>query len=51
MSEGTECGLSCEDFLEWAEGDKIECYQMVSQTRRLEDAQADTAVDVATLMS
>jgi len=49
VSEGTECGLGCEDFLEWSAGDKIECYLMVSKTRRLEEARASTAVDIATL--
>jgi hypothetical protein len=49
VSEGTECGLGCDDFQDWAEGDKIECYLMVNKTRKLEDAKASTAVDVATL--
>ncbi|GAX79512.1 hypothetical protein CEUSTIGMA_g6953.t1 [Chlamydomonas eustigma] len=50
VSEGSDCGLGCDDFLAWAEGDKIECYVMVSKTRKLEDAKASTAVDVATLV-
>ena len=49
VTEGTECGLGCDDFLDWAEGDKIECYLVVSKARRLEEAKASTAVDLATL--
>eukprot|EP00983_Pelagomonas_calceolata_P047400 1140631-Pelagomonas_calceolata.AAC.2 len=26
VSEGVECGLGAENFTEWKEGDKIECY-------------------------
>lgn len=49
VSEGVECGLGAENFTEWKEGDKIECYTMVSKSRRLEEAQASTAVDLSTL--
>ena len=49
VTEGTECGLGCDDFLDWAEGDKIDCYLVVSKARRLEEAKASTAVDLATL--
>lgn len=31
------------------EGDSIECFQLVSKARRLEEAKAATAVDVATI--
>jgi len=49
VTEGLECGAGCEDFLEWQPGDLMECYQMVTKTRRLEDARASTAVDMSTL--
>lgn len=49
VSEGLECGLGCEDFLDWSEGDVLECYQLVTKNRRLEEAKATTAVDVNTL--
>ncbi len=49
VSEGTECGLGVEGFLDWVEGDKLECYLMVAKNRRLEEAKASTAVDVASL--
>lgn len=49
VSEGAECGLGCDDFLDWAEGDVLECYQLVSKSRRLEDSKAATAVDLASL--
>ena len=44
-----ECGLGCDDFLDWAEGDKLDVYLLVSKARRLEEAKATTAVDVASL--
>ncbi|KAG1676523.1 hypothetical protein FOA52_000066 [Chlamydomonas sp. UWO 241] len=50
VSEGTECGLGCDGFLQWEEGDKLEVYLMVSKTRRLEEAKADTAVALSSLM-
>lgn len=49
VSEGTECGLGCEDFLEWSEGDQLEFFLVVSRNRKLEEAKASTAVDIATL--
>ncbi|KAF5827343.1 P-loop containing nucleoside triphosphate hydrolase protein [Dunaliella salina] len=49
VAEGVECGLGAEGFTDWKEGDKIECYTMVSKSRRLEEAQATKAVDLSTL--
>ena len=49
VGEGVECGLGCDDFLDWAEGDKLDVYLLVSKARRLEEAKATTAVDVASL--
>ncbi|KXZ43734.1 hypothetical protein GPECTOR_81g182 [Gonium pectorale] len=46
---GLECGLGADGFTEWQEGDVLECYLLVTKSRRLEDARATTAVDVATL--
>lgn len=43
---GLECGVGCDDFTDWNEGDVIECYQLVTKSRKLEDAKATTAVDV-----
>jgi len=50
VSEGTECGLGSDGFLDWAPGDKLQCFNMVSKTRRLEEAKADTAVELSSLM-
>ena len=49
VEAGLECGVGIEGFLDWAEGDVIECFQVVSKARRLEEARATTAVDIATL--
>lgn len=49
VSEGTECGLGVENFLEWAEGDILECFQVVVKNRKLEEAKATQAVDIKTL--
>ena len=50
VGEGTECGVSCgEEFLEWQEGDVMEAYNLVSKSRRLEEAKATTAVDLSTI--
>lgn len=49
VAAGLECGLGCDGWTDWAEGDTIECYLMVTKSRRLEEAKATTAVDVSTL--
>jgi translation initiation factor IF-2 len=49
VSEGTECGLGVEDFLEWSEGDVLECFLVVTKNRRLEEAKATQAVDMKAL--
>lgn len=28
VKEGLECGVGCGDFLDWAVGDSLECYQV-----------------------
>jgi translation initiation factor IF-2 len=49
VTEGVECGLGSDGYLDWAAGDVLEVYRMVSKTRRLEDAKAATAVEVGSL--
>jgi len=49
VSEGTECGLGAEGFLDFAVGDVIDCYNVVTKSRKLEEARASLAVDLATL--
>ncbi|KAG2442199.1 hypothetical protein HYH02_009685 [Chlamydomonas schloesseri] len=49
VSAGLECGAGCDGFTDWAEGDTLECYLLVTKSRRLEEARATTAVDVSTL--
>lgn len=49
VNEGTECGLGVEDFLEWSEGDVLECFLVVTKNRRLEEAKATQAVDMKAL--
>ena len=51
VAAGLECGLAAENWADWREGDLIECFQVVPKFRRLEDAQAATAVDLASLTS
>lgn len=38
ISQGNECGVGCKAFIDWAEGDKIEAFELVSKRRTLEDA-------------
>lgn len=49
VAAGLECGVGCDGFADWAEGDILECYLLVTKSRRLDEARASTAVDVATL--
>ncbi len=49
VSAGLECGLACDAFTNWEEGDSVECYLLVTKSRRLEEARAATAVDLSTL--
>lgn len=49
VASGLECGLGIDAFWEWAEGDAVECYLMVTKSRKLEDARATMAVDMATI--
>ena len=45
VEEGNECGVGCDGFWEWEEGDRIECFELVSRTLSLEESKADRAVD------
>ncbi len=47
VQNGLECGVGAEGWTEWAEGDVIECYQLVAKTRRLEDARATSVADAS----
>ncbi len=35
VSTGFECGIGCDRFANWAEGDQIEAYKLVTQRRKL----------------
>ena len=35
IATGFECGVGCDRFANWEEGDKIEAYRMVTQRRKL----------------
>ncbi|EFN52432.1 hypothetical protein CHLNCDRAFT_58881 [Chlorella variabilis] len=43
VSAGTECGLAVEGFKDWEAGDKIEAFEVVQKTLKLEEAKAATA--------
>eukprot|EP01025_Chloroclados_australasicus_P045998 TRINITY_DN5076_c1_g1_i1.p1 TRINITY_DN5076_c1_g1~~TRINITY_DN5076_c1_g1_i1.p1 ORF type:complete len:176 (-),score=21.09 TRINITY_DN5076_c1_g1_i1:149-607(-) len=45
VEEGNECGIGCDGFYDWEEGDRIECFELVSRTLSLEESKADRAVD------
>jgi translation initiation factor IF-2 len=45
VEEGVECGVGCNEFWEWEEGDKITCFELVEKTLTLEESHADRAVD------
>jgi translation initiation factor IF-2 len=45
VEEGVECGVGCAEFWDWAEGDKITCYELVEKSLTLEESKADSAVD------
>lgn len=49
VAAGLECGVGVEGFSDWQEGDTIECFQMVTKTRKLEEARATMAVDLSTI--
>lgn len=49
VEAGLECGVQCDEFWEWQVGDKVECFMIVTKARKLEDAKAATAIDVASL--
>jgi translation initiation factor IF-2 len=44
-----ECGLGVSGFSDWREGDLVNCYQLVTKARRLEEARATTVVDLANM--
>lgn len=35
VNTGFECGVACDRFTDWREGDRIEAYRMVTQRRTL----------------
>jgi translation initiation factor IF-2 len=43
VAAGTECGVALEAFREWAEGDRIEAFQLVSKKLSLEESHATAA--------
>lgn len=45
VEEGVECGIGCDGFWEWEEGDRITCFELVEKTLTLEESRADRAVD------
>lgn len=42
VAAGTECGCAVEGFKEWEAGDKIECFDVVTKSLKLEEARAAT---------
>lgn len=38
VDEGEECGLGVEGFKQWEEGDRIECYDLLTKSLSLEEA-------------
>ena len=45
VDEGLECGIGCDGFWEWEEGDRVECFELVEKTLTLEESKADVAID------
>lgn len=45
VEEGVECGVGCESFWEWEDGDRITCFELAEKTLTLETSRADRAVD------
>ncbi|PSC70224.1 translation initiation factor IF-chloroplastic [Micractinium conductrix] len=43
VAAGTECGIAVEGFKEWEAGDKIEAFDVIQKTLKLEEAKAATA--------
>ncbi|KAL4422503.1 hypothetical protein ABPG75_008700 [Micractinium tetrahymenae] len=43
VAAGTECGVAIEGFKDWEEGDKIEAFDVVQKSLRLEDAKGAVA--------
>lgn len=42
VAAGTECGCAVEGFKDWEAGDKIECFELVTKSLKLEEAKAAT---------
>lgn len=42
VAAGTECGVGVEGFRDWEAGDKIECFEIVTKSLKLEEAKAAT---------
>lgn len=45
VENGLECGMGCEDFDGWQEGDRIEAFTIVEKRMTLEESKATMAVD------
>jgi hypothetical protein len=45
VQEGVECGVNCEEFWEWQDGDRIKFYELVERKLSLEESHADVAMD------
>jgi hypothetical protein len=45
VQEGVECGINCEEFWEWQEGDRIKFFELVERKLSLEESHADVAMD------
>lgn len=45
VEAGLECGIGCEGYSEWQEGDHIEAFALVQKRATLEETHAVTAVD------
>ncbi|KAL4421069.1 hypothetical protein ABPG77_001364 [Micractinium sp. CCAP 211/92] len=43
VAAGTECGVAVEGFKDWEEGDKIEAFEVVQKSLKLEDAKGAVA--------
>ena len=51
LEEGNECGVQVEKFWDWKEGDRIFAYQLVTQSRTLEQASEEKVVVVSSTQS
>ena len=45
VSTGLECGVGCDSFSEWKEGDSIEAFEVREKRRTLEEASIMGSLD------